>query len=311
MTSKQTWSVATLMFLAIGLGTYWGYLDRFESSRQAYLDTNNIQVATEVDGTVAVIHVKENQAVKEGDILFELDPIPFDIAISDAKATLAEARREVRTRKAAIETAQAAVKAREIEVLNAEAHSERITKLLKKGLITKQTEQEAAAKVQSAELALLTARASLNEAKLSAGRPGDLNPKVRQAKAKLEKAKWEKEKTKIVAITDGTVTSVLLRRGQVVRKGDPQFTLKDDKEFWINADFKPSQARRIYPGQEANIKLKDSSHRVLKGEVVSTSENAKVRVKVMADKEGKLYSGLPATVKIKVKKSGSVAQQDH
>lgn len=310
MTLKQVWSVATILFLAMALGTYWGYTQRFESSHQAFLHSDSIMVATEVDGTVAKVHVKDNQIVKAGDVLFELDPTSFDIAIAHAKATLADARREVKTRNAAVETALVTVKQREVDVQNAKIAAERVAMLMNKGLATKQMEQDVAAKTRAAEMALSAAKAALNETKFAAGKPGDLNPKVRQAKAELQKANWAKEKTKVLAIADGWVTTVPLQAGQVVRKGEPQFSLISNHRYWVEANFKAAQLRRIKPGQVVKIKLVEPPLRTLQGEVMSVSNEAGVRVRVLDnDPIYPLRKGAPVSVRVKVK-SGSVAPQD-
>src|SRR5438309_699413 len=99
-TKQRSWKRLALMFsvplLIIAIGGYlWLTSGRYVSTDNAYVQQDMVSVSPDVTGRIVQVNVKENQRVKKGDMLFRIDPVPFQIALDQADAALASARVQV------------------------------------------------------------------------------------------------------------------------------------------------------------------------------------------------------------------------
>ena len=261
---------------------YWDYLSN-PWTRDGQVRANVIQVATRVSGPIVKLPIKDNQFVKAGDVLFEIDPRTYQAALDQARAQLDDTRdnlkdleQRVKAAEAALEQsnsqikqAESAVKSAEAEFVRAQKDFERASALVKKGDISKRNFDQAKAsydvaqadldKAQSrliqANAARLQAEAELARAKTDLGAPGEENAQLRAAKAALKTAELNLEFTRVRASVDGYVTNLNLRLGSQAVANQPALAVVDSNSYWVHGFFRETLVGRIELGNQAVITL--------------------------------------------------------
>jgi membrane fusion protein (multidrug efflux system) len=252
------------------------------STDNAYVNAELAQVTPLISGQVIAVHVKDTQAVKQGDILLELDPANARISVAQAQADLADARRrfrqtvatstalsaQVTARGADIASAQAQLTAARAEFEKARIDLQRRQALAKSGAVSGEELTSARNSYSAAEAQLAAARASVTQAEstrtsaqgelaandaLVRGSTEDTDPAVLAAKAKLEAAQLDFDRTVIRAPVDGVVAKRQVQLGQRVTQGSPVMTVVPLTQVFVDANFKERQLRRVRVGMPARV----------------------------------------------------------
>ena len=289
-------AIVVLVAAAAVVLKYWDYITN-PWTRDGQVRANVIQVAPRVSGPIIKLPIKDNQLVKAGDLLFEIDPRTYKAALDQANAKLDETRNDIKDLEQQVKAAQAAldqtvsqIKQAESAIKSAEAESvrtladfERGKKLVAKGDVSKRRfdESRAANDVAQADLdkarsrliqtraAKLQAEAELARAKAELGAPGEENAQLRGAKAALETAELNLEFTQVRASVDGYVTNLNLRLGSQAVANQPALALVDIDSFWVHGFFRETLVGRIRPGDHAVITLMSYPNEPLTGAVDS------------------------------------------
>jgi membrane fusion protein (multidrug efflux system) len=257
------------------LGAAWVYLTggQYESTDDAYTQAAGVDVSANIAGRVIEVDVKEGQMVKAGQVLFRLDPAPYDISIASGQAQVADARQQ-------LEAQLAAYKARQVDVTNAQsqaayAERERVRnkELLAAGAVSQAEYDQAQRQADAAKLGVSTAQQALAQALATLGGKADQSidshPAVRSANASLARANLNKDWTYIRAPQDGRVTKVeQLQVGDYINAAAPTFHLVTGVP-WIEANFKENQLKHMHVGQPAAVKIDAYSGFRCKGHVAS------------------------------------------
>lgn len=238
---------------ALGIWGYQRYSARYPSTEDAYVDANVVRVAPRVTGRIANLNVSNHQHVSKGDVLFNIDPMPFRFSLDQADAQLALAKREVTQAQAAVASAEAEVHNRQVLLDNARAKLERARRLAKKDYISNESVTDAEADYKSAGANLQVAQAKLEEARRQLGKPGDDNDRIVQAKAMLDQAQWQLDNTTVSAACSGQISELSLQPGNVVSADKDVFVLVCNNRYWVDANYKETQLERIHPGQPAKV----------------------------------------------------------
>ena len=232
---------------------------RYEATDDAYVQSAKVQVSANVSGRVISVNVTNNQRVRTGQILFSLDPAPYQALVDEAAAKLASARLRIGSLQANYRQGASELLAAQDRLHFAERERDRQKDLLAEGISSQ-------AQYDSAALAAVAARQQIetvvqqNASVLASlgGRPGgpvDDNPIVREALAALDQATLRLSYTTIRAPQDGIVTKVdQLPVGNYVDASKPVFTLVGTS-LWIEANFKEDQLHYMRLGQPATVKL--------------------------------------------------------
>jgi membrane fusion protein (multidrug efflux system) len=248
---------------------------RFVSTDNAYVRAARVAVSASVPGRVVAVAVHENQAVKKGDVLVELDPVDLGAASQAAKAQLANARMQVEQLRAGyLQSAADLQKARDTAAF-AQREQQRQEDLMNVGVSSKQdydravhAADDARAQARAALQVLIAAQAALG------GNPRiatDQHPTVLAAKAAADRAGNDLGHTKILAAADGVVTKVdQLEVGAYINTAQPLFWLVSGTP-WIEANFKEDQLGKLKPGEQTEIKIDAYPGKKLKGRVASFS----------------------------------------
>jgi membrane fusion protein (multidrug efflux system) len=260
--------VVALAALAAGCW-YWLESQRQRSTDDAYVGAKVVQVSSLVMGPITAVAARNNQYVKRGDLLFEIDRRSYQVALTQAEAKLKQAQKGARQDFSELRATEADVARQNAELANAQANLDRTRSLIDKHFVSRQAEDEAQSKVNSYLAGLAEATAKAEKARAALAATGELTPEISLAIAEMDKAKLDLEHTTIRASEDGWVTNFNLAVGTVVTPGTPLFALIVDKSFWVDANFKETELHGIVPGQKATIIVDMYPDRKFTGEVES------------------------------------------
>ena len=279
------WAVALLVLIVAGWfgWRYWEHSQRYITTDNAYVNANRTEIAAQVSGPITAIHVRDQQHVRPGELLFEIDPQPYQIALDAAEAQLEIAYQSTSQESAAVAMARAQVAQRDAELRNAQSNERRMKDLIARKLISAQSAEAMTTQAETAAAAVRAAEANLAQAQSALGRAGEKNATVRAAAAKLAQAKLDLSHTKVMAPTSGLIANFDLRPGSTVQREVPLFTIIGDGEYWVDANFKETELERVQPGQQARVVVDMYRDHEFKGEVESLSAGS-----------GQAFSLLPA-----------------
>lgn len=210
-------------------------------------------IGPRVGGQVGEVFVHDNQQVRQGTPLFALDPRPFEVAVQQAEATLAQATQGIDASSAALAASQADVAQARVNLANTRLATARTLELEQHQLVSRADGDNARASVKTAEAQLRAALAGLRSAELQLGAGGADNPQIRQAQAQLEQAQLNLLYATVEAPRDGLVTNLQLAVGQYASAGAQVLTFVDSDGAWVVADMRENQLGNIRPGDRAGI----------------------------------------------------------
>lgn len=234
---------------------YWQRTEHYVTTDDAYVNANVVQIAAQVAGPVKSVYVVNQQQVRAGDPLFQIDPSSFEIALQQAQANLALARQQVSEQSAAVKAARAQLAQRQADYRTAQWNDQHTHSLIAQGYVSAQSGQTTHEQAISAAAAVKAAQASLKQAESALGAAGPENASIRAAEARVAAAELDLERTRVVAPTAGTVANLTLRPGAPVQVGQPLFSVVSTGEFWVDANVKETELGRIHPGQRATVTL--------------------------------------------------------
>ncbi|MGZ5100733.1 MAG: efflux RND transporter periplasmic adaptor subunit [Usitatibacter sp.] len=267
------WAIVAVVLVvaAVAGWRYWREAELYVSTDNAYVQAHQAEIAVQVGGPVAKLYVQDQQAVKAGDPLFDIDPSNYEIAAAKAQAQLDIARQGVSQESAGVASAEAVLAQRRAEAQNARSNNERTQQLVKSGFLSPQGGEAARTQVETADAAVRAAEANVVQAKSALGKGGEQNAAVQAAAAALKQAELDLQRTHVAAPTSGVVANLSLRPGNNVQPGNPLFVMISDKEYWVDANFKETELTEIRAGQEATIRVDMYPDHPFKGVVESLS----------------------------------------
>ncbi|HET9578601.1 MAG TPA: HlyD family secretion protein [Usitatibacter sp.] len=267
------WIVAAVVLIAAVLfaARYWIEQSRFVETDDAYVQANQVDIAAQVAGPVTQVFVRNQQAVKAGDVLFTIDPRNYEIAVQKARAQLELARQGMSQESAGVASAEAVLTQRRAEAANARGVWERNQQLMKSGFLSPQGAENSRTQLATAEAAVKAAQAQVAQARSALGHVGEENAAVQAAAAALRQAQLDLERTQVKAPASGLIANFTLQPGNMVQPGAPLFVVIANDEYWVEANFKETQLKDIRPGQHAEIRADMYPDHVFHGVVESLS----------------------------------------
>ncbi|MCY6380243.1 HlyD family secretion protein [Hoeflea prorocentri] len=241
--------------LLFGIYLYWNFERDHPATANAFINANYIWVSPQIDGQVAQVFVEDNQAVKAGDKLFQLDPSLYQAQLKAAEASLVLVHQEIEAGKAKVAAAKAQVAEQQTAVDTAKSLSDSTKPLVRDGVEPVLKGIEIENSLVAARSKLATLQADLTVAEREYGTPEVIQAKIDNAEATLAEARLNLEWTNIVAPADGYVTNLTLRQGDVVSSGDDLFPFIESQKWWVDANFKETNVERIQPGQPVKITI--------------------------------------------------------
>lgn len=266
--------------LLIVVSLAWYLLaDRFTPyTQQARVGAFVIPVAAEVSGRVIRVNVRNNQDVKAGDVIFEIDPQPYQIAVDRARADLESTRRQVGASTAGIASAQANLRAAQANELKARQDNQRLEGLYRQdpGTISVRLLEVSRANREQAVSQVAAARAEVQRAREQEGGNEESNALLRSAATALSKAELDLANTQVHARSAGLITDLRTDVGQFASAGNPVMTLIAIHDVWISADMTENNLGLVRPDSPVLIALDALPGEVFAGRVRSVGYGVSV-----------------------------------
>jgi len=267
---KSLWILTGVCVLAgAAFGAYeWLVASRYESTDNAYVQGNIIQITPQTSGVVQAILADETDYVGAGQALLSLDPADAQIALQTARANLAQTVRQTRTLYknndaylAQVVLRQAEVKRAQTELQRARDDRRRRQALTGQGAVSREELQHTQAQVQGAESALASAQAALETARetllgnqvLTDGVDIAQHPAVLAAAARVREAHLALQRTTLLAPVEGYIGKRTVQLGQRLAAGTPVMTLIPLQQVWVEANLKENQLRHVRLGQPVKL----------------------------------------------------------
>jgi multidrug efflux system membrane fusion protein len=264
-----------IVFGAVFLTFYvWSVLERHPRTDDAAARANVVGIVPRVRGPIVNLAVQDNQLVKQGDLLFEIDPADYQQALDKAKSALASLDEQIDVGRAQDEQLKFGIKAAEAGVQSATAQLKqsqdtlhRLEPLLPKHFATAEQVDEARTKVAVAsqqvageEQKLNTARAQLSQLQtLLAQRPGAI--------AAVKQAELDLSYCKVTAPFDGRVINLNISAGAYASIGIAVFSILDTTKWYVVANFRERELRHMAPGSPATVYLVSAPNQRFRGKV--------------------------------------------
>jgi membrane fusion protein (multidrug efflux system) len=255
---RRRWlAIAIGGFAVIGIvwGVYWAVALRYvQSTDDAYVSGNVVQITPQISGTVVAIGADDTQFVKAGQTLVRLDEADSKVALDQAEAQLARTVREVRSLFATSAQLQSAVTIRQAELATAESDLARRDRLASSGAISGEELQHAREAVSSARAGLASAQqqSAANRARVDRTTI-DNHPDVKNAAAHVRDAYLTFARTELPAPVAGFVAKRAVQLGQRVSPGTPLMAIVPLDQVWVDANFKEPQLASMRIGQPVTL----------------------------------------------------------
>lgn len=259
---KKVPAIGLTLVTLLLLGYVIWRLETAPRTDDAYADADIIQVVPEVSGKIIDLPVKNNQAVKKGDLLFQIDPRPFEDRLSGARARLVAldkqielAQRTVNAQEYGASAVKASVESARAAAEQAKDTLERMEPLLDDGYVSAEQIDQARTARQATQAGL---SAALLHAQSAAAAVSSVEALVAQrevVKAEIATAELHLEYTTVRAPFDGRVVSLDTSVGQYASALKPVFTLIDTREWFVVANFREAELKNIRPGTHATVYL--------------------------------------------------------
>ncbi|WP_410499073.1 HlyD family secretion protein [Chitinibacter sp. S2-10] len=260
-----------LILIVLSLSWYFAADRLTPYTSQARVQAFVVPVAAEVSGTVKKVWVKNNDDVKKGQLLFEVDTDQYQIALDRARADYESARRNLGAATAGVDSAKASLRAAEAARLQAEqdAHRQETLYAEDPGAISVRRLETAQAAREQARAKVTAAQAEVVRAQENMGGDESNNAKLASARSAIAKAELDLQRTKVIAPSRGLITDLRTDAGQFTQTGAPAMTLIAIHDLWINAEMTENNLGNVKVGDQVGIVLDVMPGEVLKGRVRS------------------------------------------
>jgi membrane fusion protein (multidrug efflux system) len=254
--------------LVLGGGYYWLSSGGSVSTDDAQVKQDIVSVSPQVNGQVVQVFVRNGAKVKRGDLLFRIDPQPYRVALEQAQAQLANAQLQTQVLQTTAAGTTGDITGSVANLAIKRNALGRQQALLKKGFTTKADYEDALNEVKTAETQLADARARAANA-TAAVAPGE-QPQIAQARAAVDKARLDFERTDVRAPMDGVIENAdKLQVGQMAVTGIGMLSLVHSSNAWVEANFKEKDVGRMVPGERATVEVDAYSGQKFEGYVQS------------------------------------------
>ena len=262
--SARFWVLCILLIIA-ALVTFYVLANRYTPfTTDAYVQAFVIQVASQVEGRVVRVNVSENQSVKQGNLLFEVDPRPFQYRAALLEAKLDQAYKQVAQMDSELTASQADISRRTAEESYARAVQEQ-EKEIRRQLAT--TERKYLHAISQYQVAQADRKRSQAITRKTVEALATQKAMVAEIKAQLADARLNLSWTRTYAPANGYVTNMQLRVGSFAHIGIPVLTCIDTDQWWVVANCRENSLEYLKPGQKVGLTFNTYPGRIFPGVV--------------------------------------------
>ena len=262
--------------VAIVIGGYF-YLvgGRYISTENAYIKADIVQVSAVLDGRVTEVAVRDHIRVHEGDLLFRLDPVPFELAVVKAEADVANVLTTIETLRASYYEAKSEIGEVEANIAYMERLVERQAKLRKRGITSRDHLDRAQSDLTMAQERRSAGGQKMIRALTALGGDPEIkaedHPLYKEKQALLREAQLDLDRSVVFAPASGTITNMRLQPGEYVEEGRPVFSLIAIGRPWVEANLKETDLTHVRVGQKATVTIDAYPDKEFEAEVASIS----------------------------------------
>lgn len=259
---KITVKKRVLIPFAIGVLVLIGVIgafnaSKYETTEDAYVETHTVQVAPKVSGQIVEMYVTDNQQVKEGDLVAQIDPVDYQAKLAEISAKYDSALLKQKGAKASFDAVNS-------QIALAKKNLDRYTELYKSGAASKLEYDNAKTAYDNAQASFVQAKENV----MSKDNNRVADADIKQLAATKRQAELALSYTKIYAPQSGSVSSKTIEKGAMVQAGQPLFVIVPNK-VWVVANFKENQLRYMKVGQEVELKVDTYPDKIFKGKIDS------------------------------------------
>ena len=238
---------------------------------QARVNAFVVPIAPQVAGEILTVDVRTNQAVKKGQLLAQIDPTRYELAVAAAEAQLALTEQNLKVSSSTVDAAKASLDAAKAALVRATQNEARLQRIEAEmpGAISQRLLESATASRSESEAQVAAAKANLQKAVEALGPRNDRNPELLAARAALDKAKLDLQYTRLVAPNDGLVTDLRVDVGNFAATGQPLMTFVAVHQMWVEANLTENNIGHIKPDNAVDLVLDVWPDKVLRGKVRS------------------------------------------
>jgi len=279
-----------LVALAIAGGIYFQYARHFEETDDAFIDGHVVPISPQVPALVAAVHVDDNTLVHKGQLLVELDPTDYQMAVAQFRGAEAAARGKLEQARSGVPSATSAVAEAQAALDSAQVNFDNVNLDLKRyqgldvGARSQQQLDNATAAQKRAQADMEQAQAKLQT---SISQVATAKANVTAAEGDLQKAQADTQRAevnlgycRITAPCDGKVTNKSVDAGMYVTSSSQLFQLVP-ANVWVTANFKETQLDHMQPGQPVTISVDAYPDREFHGTVNSIQSGTGSRFSVI------------------------------
>jgi multidrug efflux system membrane fusion protein len=268
-------------------------LDHRPRTDDAFIDADIVHMAPDVSGRVVTMNVRDNQAVRAGDLLFTIDPEPYRLQLEQARAQLAglQAQLSVMTDQVASQNSKAdaantGIGSAEAQLALASSTLARMEPLLPRGFVTAEQVDQARTAQRTAQVSLQQARQQAQEARQGVSSTKPIEQQIVAAKASLALAERNLRLTEVRSPCAGVITGLDTVAGEYGAAGHPLFTIIDTEQWYAVGNFRETDLEGLQPGQRARVYVMTGPSQPVDGVVDSLGGG-------VSPDEGVTIGGLP------------------
>ncbi|MET4604461.1 membrane fusion protein (multidrug efflux system) [Bradyrhizobium sp. JR4.1] len=250
--------------------------EQYVSTDDAFVRAAKVTVNARVSGQAVEIAVRDNERVRRGQVLFRIDPEPYQIAVDQAEARLGSARLQIESLKATHRQQQAELQSAKETATFDEREFDRKKMLVDSDFTPRAVYERAETDMKVARHRMASIEQQIANTIVALNGDADIDvdrhPTVRAARAQLDRARLDLSYATVTAPDDGIVTKVDdLQIGGFVNAGATTFSLLSSRHVWVEANFRETGLTHMRPGQEATIDVDAYPDRKFKAHIVSMS----------------------------------------
>ena len=278
---KKRILLPSIIFTILALGGIYALLHAhyYQSTDDAFVEGHIVSVAPRVSGPVVKLLIKDNQEVKKGDLLAEIDPNDYIVALEQKEAKLLEAKAQLTASHQNIEENQTIssktvkdISSIKSQLDNAKSIYDRDLKLSKEGIVSKEELNNSKTTYDSLHANYLAEqekkRAADIAVKQAIANRAEIEALIKRLESEIDEAKLNLSYTKIYAPQDGKISARTVEEGNYVQVAQPLMSIVSD-EVWVVANYKETQLEQVREGQEVTIKVDTYPKKRFKGKVDS------------------------------------------
>jgi membrane fusion protein (multidrug efflux system) len=286
-----------ILALVLIIGGYIGFTKyRFATSHEetdnAQIESYFIPILPRVSGFVKSVHVHDYEQIKKGDLLIEIDSEEANLSLKELEVDLVQAKIDVSSAKANLNSLQKSIQAQDAQVKTAEylknkseRDHNRNTELEKAKAITHQQWLDSKDQVELSNIKYFGSIDELNSSKsklaIQVSAVNRAENLVKNKEVKIAQQKLKLSYYTIAAPVNGKIGKKSIEPGQFIQISQPLMTIVDASSFWVVANFKETQVRKLVAGMEADITIDAFPNEKIKGKILSIAESTGAKTSLL------------------------------